>query len=242
MEKEISSGAHLGVVLIALAAIIAIGFGVFGIAKAIANDGTSKVETTLNNVSEQEFRDYDQVVCTGTQVLSAIQNFAGKDVAVLVATQGVTDAVQGNISSFSLTNDKLKGLQADKKTFDGGETSLALGLRGIKTDGTLTTSSPVKVLCNVGYTEVEPIFINYNALLDTSETDGNIGMSEGVMKCDKGLLSDSSGTVQFNLKTAAMKKAGNAEYISNTSRFNAYTIKNATDTYIGVAFVQINTK
>ena len=82
MENEISSGAHLGVVLIALAAIIAIGFGVFGIAKAIANDGTAKVETSLKSVSDQEFKDYDQVICTGTQVNSAIQNFAGKYVAV----------------------------------------------------------------------------------------------------------------------------------------------------------------
>ena len=33
MEKEISSGTNLGIVLIALAAIIALGFGIFAIAK-----------------------------------------------------------------------------------------------------------------------------------------------------------------------------------------------------------------
>ena len=44
MEKEISSGAMLGIVLIALAAIIGIGFGVFAIAKGVANNGVTNVQ------------------------------------------------------------------------------------------------------------------------------------------------------------------------------------------------------
>ena len=39
MEKEISSGTMLGIVLIALAAVIGLGFGVFSIAKGVANEG-----------------------------------------------------------------------------------------------------------------------------------------------------------------------------------------------------------
>lgn len=249
MENEISSGSHLGVVLIALAAIIAIGFGVFGIAKGIANDGTSKVETSLNNVSEQEFRDYDQVVCTGTQVLSAMQNFAGKNVAILVATQGVTDAVQGVQSKFTTSN--LPGLESASKQIDSSDYSLCLGVNGLDESNNLTGSSPVKVLCNSTNKEVAPIFVNYNAMLNndnmvsgTSDgASGNvIGMKDGVMIAKNGLASNQSGSVQFNLRTAATKKSGTAEYIANTSRFNSFTIKDSTGSYIGVAFVQVNTK
>ncbi len=52
MEKEISSGAMLGIVLIALAAVIGLGFGVFAIAKGTANEGTTNMQDTLNAVSE----------------------------------------------------------------------------------------------------------------------------------------------------------------------------------------------
>ena len=47
MEKEISSGAMLGIVLIALAAIIGLGFGVFAIAKGTANEGVTQVQENL---------------------------------------------------------------------------------------------------------------------------------------------------------------------------------------------------
>ena len=252
MESEVSSGAHLGVVLIALAAIIAIGFGVFGIAKAIANDGTAKVETSLNNVSEQEFRDFDQVVCTGTQVKSAMQNFAGKNVAILIATQGVTDAVNGVTSNFTTNN--LPGLEDVEKEVETAKVPLYMKI-GTKTDsGSTSDVSPVTVLSNTangkgGY--VAPIFVNYNAMLwgdnDTpsSYTTADprvISMEDGVLIAKNGVCLNKSGSVQFNLRTAACKKSGTAEYIAPTSRFNSYTIKDSTGTYIGVAFVQINTK
>lgn len=241
MEKEISSGAHLGVVLIALAAIVAIGFGVFSIAKGIANDGTSKVETSLNNVTEQEFRDYDQVVCTGTQVLSAMENFAGKNVAVLIATQGVTDAVQGAQTRFTTAN--VTGLEGvDKAVAGKANAKLCKGIRGLDENNNKTSTSPVTVLCNTTNTYVEPIFVNYNALLDMDDSGNTIGMRDGVMIAKNGLVTDSSGSVQFNLKKANLKKSGKAEFIQNTSRFNSFTIKDSTGSYIGVAFVQINTK
>lgn len=45
MEKEISSGTMLGVVIIALAATIGLAFGVFSIAKGVAEEGLSETPT-----------------------------------------------------------------------------------------------------------------------------------------------------------------------------------------------------
>lgn len=91
MEKEISSGAMLGIVLIALAAIIGIGFGVFAIAKGTANSGTTSVQEKLETVSESEYTDFDQTIVTGQQVKTAYDNFSGKNAAILVATQALID-------------------------------------------------------------------------------------------------------------------------------------------------------
>ena len=60
MEKEISSGTMLGIVLIALAAVIGLGFGVFSIAKGVANEGTVNVQDNLGTVSEYEQKLIDE--------------------------------------------------------------------------------------------------------------------------------------------------------------------------------------
>ena len=95
MEKEISSGTMLGIVLIALAVIIALGFTVFSIAKGTANEGVTKVQTQLINVQASEFTDFDQTVITGTQVKSAISNFEGKPVAILIQTAALVNVTGG---------------------------------------------------------------------------------------------------------------------------------------------------
>lgn len=95
MEKEISNGTMLGIVLIALAVIIALGFTVFSIAKGTANEGVTKVQTQLINVQASEFTDFDQTVITGTQVKSAISNFEGKPVAILIQTAALVNETGG---------------------------------------------------------------------------------------------------------------------------------------------------
>lgn len=89
MEKEISSGAMLGIVLIALAAVIALGFGVFAIAKSTANEGVVGVQDGLAAASSSVYDDYNQKVVTGTQVVSAYNNFNGKNVAIVVSTNAM---------------------------------------------------------------------------------------------------------------------------------------------------------
>ena len=95
MEKEISNGTMLGIVLIALAVIIALGFGIFSIGKGTANEGVNKVQTQLMNVQASEFTDFDQTVITGTQVKSAISNFEGKPVAILIQTAALVNETGG---------------------------------------------------------------------------------------------------------------------------------------------------
>ena len=50
MEQEVSSISKLGIVLISLAVLIALGFGIFQISKSVANQGVGDVQQELDGV------------------------------------------------------------------------------------------------------------------------------------------------------------------------------------------------
>jgi hypothetical protein len=93
MENEVSSISKLGIVLIALAVLIGLGFGIFQISKGTANTGVNNVQEQLDSVSQSAYTTYDQTVITGTMVRSAISDFEGKSCAILVATQAWVNAL-----------------------------------------------------------------------------------------------------------------------------------------------------
>lgn len=236
MEKEISSGTMLGIVLIALAVIIGLGFGIFSIAKGTANEGVTKVQTNLANVSSSEFQDYDQTVVTGTQVRSAYQNFEGKNVAVLIATTATIDAKNnladgagvkddadyaGKIVAGNLANQFAK--QAYKNKTGTAKYSDMYGSDGAEGVG---------------------LFVNYNAVLNAGDTDTNrLYFDQGKFVAQAGFATkDGSSNVGFNTTVKNLGKSGMMEYLSTTSRFNSYVVKDSTGSYVGVAFVQISNK
>jgi len=190
MQNEISSGAMLGIVLIALAAIIGLGFGVFAIAKNTANDGITQVQDGLASAADSVYTDYDQRIVTGTQVNSAYQNFSGKNVAVLIATTALKDKCilgngeGGDARSTIDTGNGVKaayegfGLEKGEDGADGaGVIPLVLAYKdkasfdASKGDNGFIATDPVKE--NTAYfmdksdgEEVDlACFINYNALI-----------------------------------------------------------------------------
>ena len=249
MEKEISNGAMLGIVLIALAAIIGLGFGVFAIAKGTANEGVTGVQENLGAVSNSAFTDYDQKIVTGTQVMSAVQNFEGKPVAILISTIATRDA-------------QVAGGSSDMH--DGPGVAEAYASRGGVVPGVAAysdskLSTAYKIEGYVGGTAVAlpadtASFINYNALLNgtVSEATGSEGQytktNIGKMYFDSNCFrtetgyATSAGKVQFNNITGNMSKSGMMEYVSSGARFQGYLIKDASGTIMGVAFEQLNTR
>lgn len=228
MEKEISGGAMLGIVLIALAAIIGLGFGVFAIAKGTANDGIVQVQDNLATVSQQQFQDYDQKVIAGTQVTSALKNFEGKAVSVLVQTKALADgqsiaaagdhptapvvnapySIGGKVVSGGFLN--YNAIMA--KDSDGNATNTIAGGAAV---GTATTSQPAKL---TGALELT--------------------LKNGVYNTDFGFASE-NGSVLFDNSTAGVYKSGNAEFVSSTAKFQANLIKDKSGTIVGVVFRQL---
>lgn len=253
MEKEVSGITTLGIVLLALAVLIGLGFGVFAIAKSTANEGVTQVQDNLTQVNESIYTDYDQKVVTGTQVVSAYNTFEGKSVAVLIATQASKNLENtGDPSAYegagtkeldNVTPGKLPYvMKAYQKAADKSEPG----------DAFLTNTSDGS--------EVELCFMNYNAVLlgsvmssDAQEKiDDSIQAQCGVQascayfdggtwRVNSGFASKNS-KVLFNTAKANLTKTGMMEFIPSSGKFQANLVKDATGTIMGVAFEQIGGK
>jgi len=243
LEKEISSGTMLGIVLIALAAVIGLGFGVFSIAKGVANEGVVNVQESLQAVSLSAFEDFDQKVVTGTRVRAALQTFEGKPIAILVSTR-----------SFNENQRLLPGIAAP----------LVL----IYNTPPLPVSFPTNGI-NIS-AGASIAMINYNVLLaqnsggsaphtTTSGASGGarndelvasaVGPAGGVgavpLKLVNGVVTTffgfagASGGVLFNRVVQGVKLEGNAEFIDPSVNFHSNLVKDMSGTIIGIAFRQI---
>ena len=190
MEKEISSGTMLGIVLIALAAVIGLGFGVFSIAKGVANEGTVGVQDNLGTVSESAFDDYNDKIVTGTMVKSAIQNFKGKSVAILVNTTAMDKAVKPYVSHASL--------QVYSMTNTGNLKS-----------STLTAKKGSDAKLGDTPTGGSHYYVNYNALLgSTATTAADTGVTtvtwsqEGELQLKDGIYNGTSVAFSVDASTS----------------------------------------
>lgn len=245
MEKEISSGAMLGIVLIALAAIIGIGFGIFAIAKGTANTGVTNVQENLENVSQSAYTDFDQTIVTGQQVKSAYNNFEGKSTAVLIATQAFVDetATGGKVS------DTAPGI---KEKYGAGGAVPVVNIYGDeeKTKALGLTTSKGKNGANA-VAKGNELMINYNALLGnaqggytnsgTNKGNPEIYFDNNCFRAINGYYTN-NGKVGLNNIAGNMTKSGMIEYLPTSARFQAYLIKDKSGTTMGVAFYQITSK
>lgn len=212
MEKEISSGTMLGIVLIALAAVIGLGFGVFAIAKGVANEGVVNVQDNLGAVSDSAYTDYDNKIVTGTQVKAAYNSFKGKPVAILINTQAIDKGVKhaNNHEAYVLS------VGSDDVQYINYNAILAADETGVLP--TKLGSSPVKV---------------------TGGTEDVVGIEENYCTVETGFAIDSNGKVLFDSNVGGFERAGNSEFISNNAKFEAQVIKDGSKTNIGVIFTQL---
>ena len=223
MEKEISSGAMLGIVLIALAAVIGLGFGVFAIAKSTANEGIVGVQDSLTQVSESTFADYDQKTVTGSQVKSFISTMNGKSYALLVATTaGQKNGVTANkvpVISLAGTAEGAAGAEVyfvnyGARLAHGDEMD---GAADLDAGATITENSAV-IDCSMALT---------NGVWGASGTN------------EVAFVLDGANKIQFNNQTSGLTTVGTGECVPDATKFKANLIKDTSGTIKGVVFEQI---
>lgn len=213
MEREISSGAMLGIVLLALAAVIGLGFGIFAIAKGVANEGTVNVQDSLGSVSDQVFLDYDQKIITGTQVVSALKTFEGKPYAVLISTKAVQ-----NRQKIASVKDRPNGAYFA----NGG------GINYINYNSILSTATSGTPTATIAGGTIAP----------TAMTGPVVTLANGSFTAADGFALN-GGDIIFDKATGGIFKSGNAEYVPSNTKFEAKLLKSPDGSNIGIVLKQI---
>lgn len=219
MEREISSGAMLGVVLLALAAVIGLGFGVFAIAKGVANEGTVNVQDSLGTVSEQVFLDYDQKIITGTQAIAGLKTFEGKPYAVLIRTQALRNGRP--VASTDIRTDGKVYIVVD--TTSGVDKSFinynaVVALEGGATPSPATPGQPYDVPPGGSIAEMQMINGAYVI------TDGFAAVN---------------GNIVYDNQIGGIYKTGNAEFIPTASKFQANLLKDPSGNNLGIVLEEL---
>ena len=208
MEGEVSGIAKLGIVLIALAVLIGLGFGIFQISKGTANTGVNNVQSELDSVSQSQFTTYDQTTITGTMARSAITDFEGENTAVLIATQAwvnIQENAQGDTDDYAKPGSEptlykkgagfgeaYLGMKQgesvpDTVKTDGVEYNSIPGVFSVVLDENGNPNKSSKMVASNGKA-CNASFINYNAILGNKE-DGAACTMTGVDKCEAGFTS-----------------------------------------------------
>ena len=254
MEQEVSSISKLGIVLISLAVLIALGFGIFQISKSVANQGVGDVQQELDGVSTSKFSSYDQKIITGTMAITAIQSFEGESAAVLIANQAwknVLDDANASVGDYSIITKTGTGF-----TNYYSDDKVQLPIVWAYTDNEF--KKPYDMISNDG-NKVNGSFINYNAIIgasgntppigtvnQTCKINGNSIYMAGIYfdntcwRCTSGFASDESGKGLYNGITGNLSKTGRTEYIPSSAKFDSYILKDASGSYMGIVLEQIN--
>lgn len=243
MEKETSSLVSLGIVLIAIAVVITLGFGIFAVGKRLANSGQNDLVSQVDQISQSTFTDLDQQVITGTRLKGVINQLSSGNYAVLLNTLALRNCY--------LDSAKVNG------DLESSPDSYEKAIVNTNYPSTSSKGTPAK----------NTFFVNYNALLGDADptynkltygvTDGKITglagktdavadtstehliMKDGVFTTQYEFQTDSIGNVAKNIRQSDFNKQGSTMFIADAAQFNSYCIKDSTDNYVGLAFVQV---
>lgn len=251
MEKETSSLVSLGIVLIAIAVVITLGFGIFAVGKRLANNGQNDLVSQVDQINQSTFTDLDQQVITGTRLKGVINTLSSGNYAVLLNTLALRNSY---ITEAKLAGDLISTVGTDNKS--------------PYSDCFVNSNYPSAD--SKGTKAANTWFVNYNALLgdaradrskaviasgknnakeafkmetvtDAPDKDGfHLMMTNGVFNTEYEFQTDATtGNVLKNIRQSDFNKQGSTMYIADAAQFNSYCIKDSTDNYVGLAFVQI---
>lgn len=277
MEKETSSLVSLGIVLIAIAVVITLGFGIFAVGKRLANNGQNDVVSQVDQINSSTFTDLDQQVITGTRLKGVISQLSTGNYAVLINTLAlrncyndatkvsgdlVTKTASGDItfnsaykdaivhSNFPTTTSKGKNCYATFINYNallGDATGASYPTVGRATNVSFAGSDG-RMVSTGGTDYVQSDWVVATATL-SSTTDTPAGspsatkylrMVDGIFTTEHELQTDpATGTVIKNNRASDFTKQGTTMYIADGAQFGSYVIKDSTDNYVGLAFVQI---
>jgi hypothetical protein len=270
MGEESVKGANMGVILIIFAAILALGLIIFMLARNMANEGLTNVAERLEAASAAEFTDFDQTVVVGQRVHAALNGFRGKAVAVLIASQGITDRATGNPFTVgtaipeAMMNQMAQGdgntILDDVANIQGNEAMIfAFGaVPGRNDDNSVDRNSNNRnqmPASSSGRTNDRiATFIQYNAILQSTDNRGVVDARALAARNRNSVIwwnddhyvfsgsfrVNEDGRTMFNMAWGNTSRLGTTESIPAAARFHANLLRDENGVIIGVVFQQVS--
>lgn len=246
MEKETSSLVSLGIVLVAIAVVITLGFGIFAVGKRLANSGQNDLVSQVDQISTSTFTDLDQQVITGTRLKSVVNQLASGNYAVLLATTAFLNS-QGDAANVSggLATEPA-GTYYSMHTNYPSETAKGTKIADtvfIDYGALLGESKPITATTSGGKTKLT---ITKGTLPTKDGTTGKLKdavdcavFEDGVFTVEKELLTNAAGVVQRCDQKGDISRQGTTMYVADAAQFNSYCVKDVSGNYVGLAFIQI---
>ena len=175
---------NIMIAIIAVVALMALGFAVFTISKRMANNSQNDLVNQLSDISQSLYTDLDQQIITGARLKQVVKQAATTDCAILINTLALSGATV-NIGSLpalagsvSTTGEVVGSTAAVKQT--GGtpqvsepeaSTNGQLQTDGLKASSTAPSKVPMCILENynirtsLGTQIFNPVCVNYGSVL-----------------------------------------------------------------------------
>jgi adenosylcobinamide amidohydrolase len=211
MERPTSNAVMIGVVLMALAAVIGLFWGVFTLSKTTINDGTTNVQEKIMQFEDLNWETYDDKEVLGREILSLHTTSTYDDIAILVHTVRMNDGVV-----ISKDNDRYVQFYKGEPYVNYGAILGVLGTDRIE--------------------DMNEYLLEKGTAVRKSED--SLEQKAGAIYTDAVLCRDDLGYVTKDDSVTALKRDGTIEYINEKTTFDSMLIYDVSGAVVGVLFRQ----
>lgn len=263
MSGNISEAMIIGIAIIMVASLVSTGLNLMVMSNSLLSGGTTTLQSGIDSISTQEFASFDNTKVSGTQVMTALSQFQGRDIAIVVQTTAFSQinakVTKGaNAADSAAVNINGKGSECTYNELainygallcsDGKSSSGNNNTSVFKYGSTIcgyTTSdgkSEAPTATGIGnFLSPQAKTARLVQFVDGAQTED----LEALYRVDgapnyTGYLHNSYGLVDTSYDTIGTTELGNAGYILSSARFSSVLIKDPTGSIIGIFFKQLN--
>lgn len=220
MSEDVSATMRVGITVILVASLIATVLNLMIMSNTLISSGQANLQSGIEAVSAQEFTPYDNKKIAGTQVITALDLFNSRDVAIVIQTKAIAELF--------------------------GEDA-ALNYFGLVTkDGKSSTNTNTPDHYELG----KSVPGDWSSVVTTQSTEcyyvtfGDDVSSKAIYRKEgesnyTATLHMSDGLVDYNFNIRNTQENGNPGYVRDSARFTSTLIKDSNGETIGIFFKQI---
>jgi hypothetical protein len=208
---------NIMIAIIAVVALMALGFAIFTISKRMANSSQNDLVNQLDGISKSMYTDLDQQLITGARLKQVVNQASSTDCAIIVETLGFLGAQLKVNPGYTLKSTTSDGKTSTSEVKVSSPEATLNGNVGVDFE---TSKVPVVQLdqlplnTSLGTTIANPYAVNFGSILKNSITGAPTG-TDGATYTSP--MSSSNGTAaNLSLGTGDANKAKgydeNAEY------------------------------